>query len=507
MFRPSNAIPLIFVASAVTGACAQPDSERAPDPVETYLSDRGLDSVLAAYMRERLDAEVGRERIAVATRLARLYAALLDKAATPEERAEVEEQANRLLATIPAAETYELRLNLAKARYLIAETQAENHRLRLASAEERREAEATLRAVQPVFQQIGQAMHLRVGVLERSEASGSEDEGLKDELREARRLRSLAMYYSGWSEYFLGLLSGLSSHAGESLKYFGWILNSSPGQPASPDALAADLLAYDHVARAALGAALAESLRGNDVTAMRWLDLLDQSDKTPPAIRGTILSRRITILSAASRWSDLDLAIAQHLRAEEKAGGDAILSVRDARLLAVVSLEALTRENLPDRARPLIEQIASGALAALVERGETLRILELVRMYGSAHLGASGFIVDYVRGLHAFDLARNKHEASGENPAEPTNQPELATEYRAVAASMRASLGAPDAKRFPRELAQAGRVRFRVCDLALTYEGLALSDLPAYVGRLPYVPARVIELRAQGARALGLDQP
>lgn len=65
----------------------------------------------------------------------------------------------------------------------------------------------------------------------------------------------------------------------------------------------------------------------------------------------------------------------------------------------------------------------------------------------------------------------------------------------------------PDVLRRATVLAQAGRVRFRVCDLALTYEGLALSDLPAYVGRLPYVPARVIELRAQGARALGLDQP
>lgn len=452
--RPFRAglIASCCVAALSAAAAAQP---RPPDDaLADYLESHALIEPLAAHLRERLDRAGDEARPALAERLGRLYVRLLEGARTPAERDRVEHLARNLLGRFPDADTFELRLNLAKVNYLLAEEIAERHRLRLASPDERREAERLLRSLETMFHEIGTRVNRRVEALESQEASASGDlELLRIALSDARRTRSLAMYYAGWSSYYTGLLTGVTQHGAEALVRLGWLLNSSPGRPAAVERLPHGLLKYEHVARAALGCALAESLRGNHDAARRWLDAVEAAGDLPPAVRDQLFSRRIVVLSAAGRWSDLEWLLAQRRR--DLPEGGRTLEPGEARLVAVAALEALDRSGLKEALRPVIESVAQRSMADLVARGQIGQVLDLVEKYGSAQLGSEGFIVNYVRGVRAYERARGNHRASGESAEEPAASEALRNEYRLAAGVLAACLGSPDATAFAREQSSA----------------------------------------------------
>ncbi len=445
--------------AAAIPAFAQPDESAPPPPeatIEQYLADHDLTELLAVHLLERLRIVDGDARVKLADRLGSIYVQLLDKATTPEARHEWENRSQELLKAVPEADSSELRLNLAKARYLRAEDIAERHRLRLATAEERLEAEGVLRTVYATFQDIGNKINRRVDVLERAEANGRDEDAptVRAKLAEARRLRSLAMYYAGWSQYYSTLLAGRGG-VDDALTHFGWLLNASGGRQANVERVPASLLRYDHVARAALGCALCESLRNHDGAAVLWLDAVEGAEGLSPAVRKQLFSRRIVVYAQARRWADLEYLI-KHRREPEKDKPAQPLETGEARLLAVLTLETLDDKTLSKSGRDLVQSLADLAITDLIARGEVRHVQDLVTRYGSADLGGDGFIVQYVRGLQTYDRARAAHTAEGGNSEDPAKSAPVQNLYTQARDSFKAAVGAADAARFPDERANAG---------------------------------------------------
>jgi len=429
-----------------------------------YLEERGLDALLASHLWAMLDRVTASEREEIANRLGRLYVKMLDGDLSLSDRMLIEQRSRELLDRVPEASSFDLRISLAKASYLVAEKDAERHRLRLISPEEAAEAERALRSVSDVFREIGSKANRLVDMLERREESPFEENitAVRAELADARRIRSLAMYYAAWSSYYIGLLTGVEEHAVEALRFFGWLLNSTGGQIPSVESAPERLFRFEHVARAAMGAALSESMRGNTADAERWLDKIERSSELSPSVRAQLGTRRLIVAAEAKKWSDLDWTLDQ-LR---EMSDDGLAATADARLVAVYALEALGRAGLPQRARPTVEEIASEALSDLVTLGEIAHVLDLVLRYGSAQLGSEGFIVHYVRGLQAYERVRDVHADVGD-AEEPSEDERTRGLYREAVDILRAAVQMSDADRFPK---QRGNARL-LMGLSLYYAG------------------------------------
>jgi hypothetical protein len=447
---------LAAVAATVVSAPLSAQ-ERGSEAIEQYLMDRELNELLAMHLQIELERSSPQAKIAIAERLGSLYASLLENARSVDQRRIWEDRSRALLESVPQAETHELRLNLAKVRYLAVEGIAENARLGLSTPEERAEAERVLRDVRPVFADMARELHRRVDQLESQESRGRSDDWkeLDRSLAEARRLRSIAMYYAGWTEYYLAFLSRNMALAEEALGHFGWLLNASTGEAPELERLPKATLRYEHVARAAVGSALCFSLRGEDSKAVRWLDAVEEATEAPASVKAQLFSRRLVVLAAASRWSDVERLVTLRQR-RPVAGSETALSVGEARLLAVLTLQALEQGGSRDRASALVQSLAEEALAQLVNQGEVGHVLSLVTRYGTAPIGDQGFIVLYVRGLQAYDQARSLHKEEDAEASEPSSAPGVVNRYMEAAEALLAAMESEDAERFAEELANAG---------------------------------------------------
>lgn len=434
---------------------AQPEAVRtdAEARVEAYLAEHGLEEVLAAQLRRRLSLEGGEARREAAEALGRIYARRMEASPTPEARRRWEARARELMGQVPDSEMFELRIQLSKVSYLFVEGIVERWRVRMEGPEQVKEAERILRSIIPVFEEIGSRSASAVEVYERREAqaAGTDDEGrIRQALGEARRARSLAMYYAGWSNYYLAVVTSSPAPAAQAVVQFGWLLNSA-GRPASVERHPRQLLRYEHVARAAMGCALAEALRGNDDTALRWLDALAEAPDTHEGARSQLFLRRLDVLGGARRWADLQLIVRRE-RGDDNRPLDAV----EARLLAVRMLDAMQDGNLREPSRVIARSLAETALTDLVARGEIRHVLDLVDEYGTLPIGEEGFIVQYVRGVQAFERARESHQAASSDPEEATTDPAIANRYREAMASLDIALASPDRDRFPDERTNAG---------------------------------------------------
>lgn len=442
--------------------------DQADAVVEQYLDSHHLRRLLVEHLRQRLDKSPQADRVPIAEKLGALYVDLLGEAETAEERAVWEDLSRQLIRSVPKADTYELQINLAKAQYLVAEEIAERDRVHMASAEDRTEAQRILRVVGPIFEDLGSNMHRRVDRLERDEKSGrvEDTETLQSQLVEARRLRSLAMYYAGWTMYYQAMLTGATQYATAAIKDFGWLLNAPKGKPAAPDRLPVALLRYEHVARASMGVALCESLRGNDDRALRWLDMIEQADDLNEAVAAQMFSRRLVVLSAAHRWADIELLV-RRKRQPYPDGPITPLPVNEASLLAVLMLDAIEADGPRQLRKELLPELAQDGLADLVTHGEIKHLLDLVSRYGTTPIGEEGFIVQYVRGFNAYENARDEHAAIGQDTDEPATDEAVVNRYLEAAASLEIACNAEDADRFASE-----RINARlVLGLSLYYAG------------------------------------
>jgi hypothetical protein len=442
--------------------------------VESYLERLGLKRLLVDLLEKRLEATPRDLRVPLAERLSKLYVELLGAAQASVERTIWEEKARQLLARVPDADSFDLRLSLGKAVYVRAEEIAERQRLRLVASEEIAEAEKVFRSLVVQFNEIATKAHRRVDTLERVEQSGEATDKALAELSDARRQRSLAFYFAGWSQYYLAFLTKADQPAVDATRCFGWLLNSGSGRTATPDRVQPAMFQYEHVARAAIGCALSASLRGNDTEALRWLDAVADSEQTPDAVREQLASRRFAVLGQAKRWADLEIFVRRTRKADRQGAGPELtpLPTAMARLLAVITLEADKRN-----AGPLIEGLAKVALGDLVARKEIGQVLDLVGRYGTAPIGETGFIVHHVRALQAYDRARKLHEAAGTPADEPTSRADIANQYRAAAAMFDAAERQPDAEQFGAERSRAATMHGR----SLFFAGDAIGAADAFV--------------------------
>lgn len=447
-------------------ACARAADDAATvTPIEAYLQRLELRSLLAVEIEEQLEAAPIAGKPLLAERLARLYVELLASASGPLERSGYEAKARKLLRQLPDVNTLELRVELARALYNRAEELVEKSRLRVATAKEDEEGESSMRALALEFSDIGLRATRRVDQLAKLENSGETSEKNAQELADARRVRSQAYFLAGWCNTYLALIKSSDTHANEAMRDFGVLLNAPSNRPATLDRLPKDLLEYEHIARAVIGCALASSVRGNDIEAVRWLDALDESELVTKAVRDQVPARRITILAAARRWADLEFVIRRLRKSDPTQGPKAAptpLSPPLARLLAIVTLEA-------DRkgAKDILEKLAKTALSDLVVQKQANQVLDLVSRYGTAALGDTGFIVHFVRGMEEYQRARSAHTAAPGDSAEPSTDPAIVNQYRAATRLLEAAIAQTDAKEFTGESARAGVTR----GLALFYAG------------------------------------
>lgn len=465
-----------------------------PTRVESFLGELGLVDVQAEYLERQVlamdDPARAEARESLANRLGRLYVQLLADAKTPEERKDLSQRAQRLLELVPQADSFDLRLDMAKAVYLRAETIAERVRLRLDEEDERARAVAMLREQLPIFAQVRSRLSRQVEALEQREARVSEDQldALRAELGEARRLRSLASFYEGWSRYYLAKLTGQhAEHVGPALEAFGVVLGALPGRAPTLDRLNSSLLRFEHVARAAVGVAMCLSLQGNDTDATRWLEAVLAAPDVPAPVLAQLFSRRLDVLLSAERWGDAESLVRRRRAEEPPAGQPRGLSIAEARLLAVLCL-SIDASRLRAGQSSQRDGLLSVALTDLMARRELAQVLDLTRRFGSLPLGADGFVVAYVRGLLLYEDTRAAHRAAGKADQPPTDAA-LVNAYRQAADLFRAAAASTDAGQFPTQVDRAMLTR----GLALYYAGDVLLSAESFERAAQSADAQVRE--------------
>ncbi|MEM1185566.1 MAG: hypothetical protein AAGI53_11290 [Planctomycetota bacterium] len=466
-------LSLAWVAITVSFASAQlpsrpldvPSSELVdsdgPDRVvEAYLSRFGLTDVLAEQLRRRLETAEAGERLEIAERLGAIYADLLAVSRSDTETRRLEAQSRELLEAVPNAGSHELRINLAKARYLPSERTAERHRIRLVGDDEAATAREVLETLARELRQLAGEITLEIRRLEGVEDRGSAQiNDIRDRLADRRRLRALASYYAGWSSTYLATMSGRSDAARDGLRAFAIVLGADDDIP-SLERLPRGLLRREPVSRSALGVAVCLGVLGRTQDAIEWLEELRGNPDVPDAVRRQVLSRHLTVLARERRWDHLDLLVneARNGGSIRPVAGEAEqpLKVAEARLLAIEVLESVAGLALDDPRRNEAERIASAALSDLVAQGEVGHVLDLLGRYGSLPLGGDGFIVRYVRGLRAYDRARQAHADAGDDPERATNDDAVRALYIDAAGLLTEAFDATDAPRFAGERAKCG---------------------------------------------------
>jgi len=470
-------IALVTLSLGAAVAPAQPasDDSRA-GRLEAYLRDLGARELLAEHLRARLDGASGREEAEIAERIGRVYAEMLADASPGVEQDDLIRRSADLLERVPAADTFDLRIALTKARYLTAERIAERARLKLATDAEIRSALEAFDSVAAGLGVLGEQADRRVRAYERRERSGgiSDLQGFRAELAELRRQRSLAKYYAGWALYYTAMLTGRPGPAGEALDAFGYLLSSGQGEP-TLEKLSRSLLRHEHVARAAMGTALCLSARGEHVLASLWIEELETGENVNAEVLGQLFTRKVTVLAAGRRWDALAVAVERRRGAGLGERAEDPLRVNEARLLAIEVLEALRAPDADRARRDAAEPIAQAALGDLVSRGESAQVLDLVDRYGTLPLGEGGFVVRYVRALRAFRAARDAHreacEGAGCSAQEPTEDPALVAAYLEAADLLTHAFEAQDAAGFTEERINTGLM----LGGALYYKGSALQ--------------------------------
>jgi hypothetical protein len=465
------ALALSWSAQSRAQDLPEPSGESSSEPsdvVEAYMQRLGLKRLEAEDLAIRLQSATGQSRLELAERLAKLYVVLLSEAKSAADRRAWEDRAKELVKQVPEADSYELKLSLTKTLHLQATEVVERHRLRMATPEEVANAERILRSIQPQLEDITQRMNRRVEAMEALEEKGDTSEKLEDDLSDARRVRSQAFYYLGWTDYYLGFLTDSDEQAAKALKAFGWLLNSPGDRLPSLERIQRGYLKYEHVSRAAAGCALATALRGNYMAALAWLDAIEEAEDLPAGVAANLPTWRIAVLASSKRWADLERYVRLTRNSDRTGGGPNVkpLGVIAARLLAVSALEA-------DKsvAGEVIEPLAAIAMGDLVASGEIGHVLDLVQRYGTAPIGEKGFIPNYVRGIQEYEVARAAHKAAAgaapasaadegkENPADlPTTNTEAVAAYRIAATLFQAAVNEQDAEGFKVERTKASQL-------------------------------------------------
>lgn len=444
-------LALLFLAGASTLHARPAPTPTPAEQLSAYLESSRLTALLAAHLESELRSAEGAARTRLARRLARVYAELLEADSSHDHTDELEQRARSLLAEVPDADSLDLRLTLARSAYSNAEQHAEKWRLRLNS---RADADASRRAfvdLEHAFSDLATAAGRRVESLEKQEEStiGADRTLLSAALASARRTRSMGHFLAGWSAYYIAELDPAASAdaVAKAERHFGWLLNAKSGSAPTTDRVPEHLLTYEHVARAVIGVALCESLKGTHESALRWLHLVESAPELPESVARQLTARKMILLSRAGKWADIAALV------DPRGGGASAssLSPPDARLLAVLALEARQAGANTAELRPLIVL----ALEALAGKGELDQVLDLASRYFDRmdDIAPGGFLPAYIRGLREYDRAtRDREDAKGRDDR-PAASLETRRTYAGAAKFLLEALSADDSRDFDSALA------------------------------------------------------
>ncbi len=437
---PSASIPTLPTKTVLDSADEQ---------TEQYLSQLGLHTLLAEHLERKLGQAQGSKRAELADRLAETYAQILAQTEDMAEQTRIEAKARDLLASVPEADSIELRLGLARAGYSRLEITAEKRRIREVGPEEGIAAAARFDELMRQFERIATEADGRVQALERQESSVRSDEALvATALVGVRRQRSMAHYLAAWSAYYAAELeiNGREGYPLAAMKHLSWMLGAErPGtEPAKIENVKAELLTYEHVARATIAMALCLSLQGRGDEALRWLELTENSPHAPITVMNQVFARRAVVLARVGKWDGLkelvELRRADRLSTPEAPREPQPMPVAEARLVAVLALDAGPQS-------PTARALADLAVSDLLARNEPGQVLELASAFGVDRFASTGFVGHQVRALQLYDKAREAHTADG-SMREPANTPEAIRLYKAAAEQFRLALEAPDRASF-----------------------------------------------------------
>ena len=425
-------VVLLAMGLSSRAICAQ--SSGVEESLEGWLEQHGLYGLVAAQLERRLDGAEGRRRNELAQRLAQVYARLLEESGEGEQREELIARGQQLLDRVQEADTVELRLSLGRAAYSGVEGSVERVRLRIEDAEDSGALAAHLIGLDEQFREIGVLADQRVRALEKQEESGNaqaNDDLLGRTLAQARRHRSLARYYGGWSCVYLAELlpEARAEYGAAALRHFGWLLNAQRGQRADPERVPEGLMEYEHVARAAVGCALASALLGQRDVAGEWLSLVDNATGVSEEVRDKLGVYRVLSLGYSGAWIELEAAV-------REARGEGTMDALLARLVCVLSFEAKVTRRAEQASVDLIGKIALGDLVA---RNETGHVLDLVSRYPEGAGSGRGFMAVFLGALRDYDDAQGAHIESGGSLDEPASDQAVRSLY------LRAGIGFADA--------------------------------------------------------------
>lgn len=444
----------ITVAVLLAGFAGRADAAPLDERLDAYLEQHELLTLRAHTLEKRLPGAALAERGKLLLDLAGTYEELL-KRLPQDKQAAIRDRCRVLLRENPRPELDAIRVDLLKAEYLEAEAAAERARLKVTAESDAVATVGTLKRLAAEFSEVAQQATARVRQLEaqeqgRGDSSFTDASELKAQLADARRVRSLARYYSGWSACYAAQLLGDRGYANEALLQFGALLNALERRTPTLDRLPKTLLVHEHVARAALGAATCFAVGGNDAEAIRWLDEISTAEGVPKAVLDQVLTRRIVVLARSSRWAELSRWVDRARAPLGKVAGP--LEPADALQLAAVTLEGADGpEKDGTEARLALSRVALGDL---ITRGQTAAVVQLAKRFGTGVLASNGFVSQYVRALQAYDGARAKH---GGVPTEPSSVAEAKVGYREAAELFLAASKADDAARFPKDVSGAGQ--------------------------------------------------
>lgn len=455
----------ILVLALLVGAARGQEASSPDEQVAAYLDALALDDLLGAQLRERLARAGENERVQIAERLGRLYTRQLAGAKSDEQRGEIERRSRALLEAIPEGRLFDLRISLAIALYLPSEEIAERARLAMATDEEIARAIENLGGVRDILSEVSGASEREVVILERRERAASESvrREAKDELVEARRVRSLSHYYSGWAGYYAAMLEGDSDGAAQATRHFGFLLDSTEQRP-TIERLPKRLLRYEHVSRAAIGVALCFALEQRHADAVRWVDELAQAPELAPEAIDQLRAATMVVYAGASSWTELHSLISQRRRAPS---GAAALPEGEARLLAVLALDATQSGSLSPSSERQATTLAKIAVGDLSASGSVDHVLDLASRFEDLPIGDDGFIFRYAQGLMRYREARERHGARGQDNSRPASDQAVLREYAGAAETLTLALESADARRYP---TQRDECRLRL-GLSLFYAG------------------------------------
>jgi hypothetical protein len=435
MCRRSRACHVLFIAALLLVAHAARGDE-----LSQYLEQLGLKSLLAAHLESQLETAAGEDRVELVNRLAGLYAELLESADDTAQQASLEERSRKLLAIAPAASADDLRLALLRGSYRSAERIAENHRLRLDKPGEVQTAQETFERIIPELAGLRQSLREKIEVTERrlSRSIGAEALSLSESAERQRALKSQCAFLQAWSMYYQAWLSGARDPARAAEPLFAEVLGAE-SSVLSPDDVSVDLRAAESIARSILGMALCKSLSSSTPTALAWVELLEDPVAFEP-LRNEAPAWKLSILLDQGDFAQARVLL------DELRQDDRELPLAWLRLVAVHALEAGHDNRVAgELARQMVFDLAG--------RSEFDQILDLATRYGIESIGQSGFALEYVKGVLAYQQARKAH--SSDEPAVDAPTVQL---YQTAQDALVAALSQSDASKSPEAAAACRRL-------------------------------------------------